>query len=265
MREGRALAIIVLVGLVTFFAMYAVLQTSRLDAAVSVQEPASEVNSPANSRDGRAAGSFAAALPAGSTLVGIPPTGLEPLLRDAQTGDRLDVVVSMTGGQGSGPLTAVAVRGATVVRAPSGNDPLLVQVPSSDAIVLAHLVLGGQRLVYVVWPANGKVPPPAPAVDVRTVRQVLGLEPTTVMPTVAPVASATAPVAATPTPVAVTTAAAVGAVTSGFIYQVQPGDTWVSLANTFGFAPQELRRWNDAPDDTPLVPGTLVIVPRRAR
>lgn len=276
LRERSALVVVILAGLLTFGAVYALLHAFLLDSAVASRSSSGEVN---ETRAVPAADSVAAALPPGLTLVGVPQTGSEPLLRDVQPGDRLDVLVSLPGAQETGPLTAVAVRGARVVRSGSPSDPLLVQVPDSDAIVLAHLLLGGRRLSYIVWSANGNAPSlasaPVAPVDARTVRQVLGLEPTSgptpgpttaapgVAATIAPVASATpAPVAATPTPSTVPSAR--GA-TSGFIYQVQPGDTWVSVADAFGLEPQELRRWNDAPDDAVLVPGSLLIVPRRAQ
>jgi spore germination protein YaaH len=81
------------------------------------------------------------------------------------------------------------------------------------------------------------------------VRNALGLSATT--PT--PVTAQSAP-QATPTPVGPA---------SGFLYQVQPSDSWDSIAATFGVTARELRQWNEAGGDGDPVPGSLVFIPRQ--
>ena len=70
----------------------------------------------------------------------------------------------------------------------------------------------------------------------------------------------------TPTPVVVVVAAPPAATAlpgpgSGFLYQVQPNDSWDTIAATFGVPVAELRQWNESPGDEP-VPGSLVFIPR---
>jgi LysM repeat protein len=48
----------------------------------------------------------------------------------------------------------------------------------------------------------------------------------------------------------------------GFLYQVQPGDSWDSVAATFGTSAAELRLRNERSEDASLPPGSLVFIPR---
>jgi hypothetical protein len=262
-RPYRAAVVIIAAGLLTFGVVFTLLQVSRSDAAAgSASAPPTPTAEPQPSI-ARAPDSLAPRIAAGQSAVGVPIAGAESLLRDLQPGDRLDVLASLPAGQEGRPVTAVVVRGATVLRPATSTDPLLVEVPSQEAIILAHLVLGGTRLGYLVWPANGAPPPEPQPIDERTARALLGLTPVprAPEPTATPAAAATAaPRNATPSP---TPTAAAAASTSGFIYQAQPSDTWDSVASTFKLSPDDLRRWNEAPPDAPLEPGTLLFVPRQ--
>jgi LysM repeat protein len=136
-------------------------------------------------------------------------------------------------------------------------------------MALAHLVLSGTRLGYIVWPANGGAPPHTQSLDERTAQSVLGLAPTVsqVEAQATPNASATA----TPRPastlvptVAPAPASPVSAVprSGGFLYQVQPGDSWESIAGLFGLSASELKHWNETSADQDLDPRTLLFIPR---
>ncbi|HEV7663385.1 MAG TPA: LysM domain-containing protein [Chloroflexota bacterium] len=261
MQLYRAALVVISAGLLTFGVVFTVLQVTRSEAApgqVAAITPAAEpaVTVP------RQADSVAPMVARGRAIVGVPIGGSEALLRDVQQGDRLDVLASVPSAADGRPITAVLVRGATVVRPALSSDPLLIDVSSADAIVLAHLVLGGTHLGYAVWPAGGGTPSPQQPLDERTARALLGLAPSP-EPTVPP-----APAAATPAPTPVPLATAVPsppalAPTSGFIYQVQPGETWDSVANSFNMSADDLRRWNEAAPDVTLTPGTILFVPRR--
>ena len=50
--------------------------------------------------------------------------------------------------------------------------------------------------------------------------------------------------------------------TGGSGYQVQPGDTWDSVAATFGLPAADLVQRNELPASADLVSGMLLIVPR---
>src|SRR5207253_4483887 len=118
-----------------------------------------------------ASDSLAPSLQDGTLAVGVPVAGSEALLRDVQPGDRLDVLASLSGLQGAQPVTAVVVRGATVLRAGSAGDPLLLAVTGPDAVALAHLILSGTHLGYILWPTDSSVAPAEPQMlDQRTVR-----------------------------------------------------------------------------------------------
>ena len=45
-------------------------------------------------------------------------------------------------------------------------------------------------------------------------------------------------------------------------YQVQPGDTWDSVATLFGISVSRLRDWNEASTEDDPVPGRLLFIPR---
>ncbi len=125
--------------------------------------------------DQTAPDSLARRLPGDQVAVGVPIGGSEALLRDVQPGDRLDVLASLAAGQIDQPVTAVIVSGATVLRPASSSDPLLLAVPASDALMLAHLVLGGTHLGYLLWPAQAiSVPEPEPLAE-PTARALLNL------------------------------------------------------------------------------------------
>jgi LysM repeat protein len=229
----RAPLAILAAGLVTFGVVFTLLEFSPSAAQAPPAEP-----SPSPTPTLVAAGdSLAPRLAPGDVALGVPTGGSEALLRGVQPGDRLDILASLT----SPPVTTVLVRGATVVEPATPNTPLLLEVAAPDGIVLAHAVMSGTRLGFVLWPA-GAVPPP---VDAATARDALSVT-VTVTPTPT---SAAPPVRPTPGP------------GSGFLYQVQPNDTWDTIASTFDIPVAELRQWNESPSDQP-TPGSLVFIPR---
>jgi LysM repeat protein len=178
---------------------------------------------------------------------------------------------------------------------------LLLEVSSPEAIELAHLVLGGTQLAYTVWPAGAGPPPTQQPLDERNARALLGL-PAVSTPsqlTSLPATQTPAP-AETPRPqtysvqageslygVATRLGVDAGALWwanrslvdptvplvagtilqvplfTGFLYQVQPGDTWDSVAAIFGVAAADLVRRNELPESATLVSGMLLIVPRQ--
>jgi hypothetical protein len=253
MAPSRAGLVILSSGLLTFGVVFTLLQVTRSAAAPSQVVPE---QSPTQTQLVRATDSLATQLVGGQTAIGVPISGSEPLLRDVQPGDRMDVVASLPSPEDGRPVTAVIVRGATVLRQPTASDPLLLEVSPQDAMALAHLVLGGTRLGYTVWPSNGAAPTEPPPLDERSARVALGLSlPVTVVPTLAPpTAVPSIPPAPTTTPVPFRGA--------GFLYQAQPGDTWDSVAATFSISAALLRQWNEAPPDAGLGPGTLLFIPR---
>jgi LysM repeat protein len=163
-------------------------------------------------------------------------------------------------------VTAVVVSGATVLEPATSNNPLVLEVSAPDSIALAHLVMSGTRLGYIVWPAKGGTPPRTQPLDEGTARALLGLAPTVnqVQAQLTPTATVAA---STPTP-APTIPPAPASPTStlsrsgGFLYQVQPGDTWESIASLFGLSVSELKHWNETSADQDLDPRTLVFIPR---
>ena len=252
LRVPRGSLLIAGIGLLTFGVVFTLLEFSPSRAAPSVSGVAPDFSpTPAAQL---APDSLAPALQAGHEAIGVPTSGspVEALLRDVQVGDRLDVVASFAAADAAQPLTAVVVHGATVLRTATATDPLLLDVTAEDAVVLAHLILGGTHLGYVVWPANGVPPSLPPALDEKTARALLGLA-------VTPTAQPSAP---TPTPVGQVLPTLIPGPGSGFLYQTQPGDTWDSIARIFGISVGQLRQWNEAAADADPVPGRLVFIPR---
>src|SRR5579859_6110779 len=257
MRPFRAALIVVTAGVLTFGVVFTLLQVTRSEAAPTQLVVAPTPTAEAAVRD---ASSVAARIAAATVAVGVPITGSELLLGDVQPGDRLDVLASLPSPGDGRPVTAVVVRGATVLQPGSPSDPLLLQVPAQDAMALAHLVLGGTRLGYIVWSANGGSPSEAPPLDEQTARSLLGLAPTAVQ--VQPTAIQIQPIA-TLAPAATPGPPAAGIPRFGcFLYQAQPGDTWASIASTFGLSLTELKRWNETLSDAIPAPGSLVLIPR---
>lgn len=253
MPVPRATLVIAGIGLVTFVLVFSLMEFSPSRAAPTP----SVVVSPALGQTRVlqvATDSVARNLQAGHEAVGVPvdASSGEALLREVQPGDRLDVLASLAFSEGATPLTAVVVHGATVLRPPTAADPLLLEVTASDAIVLAHLVLGGTHLGYMLWPASG-MPASLPlALDERNARALLGLALT---PTARPAGS-------TPTPIVVTSPTMPPVPDSGFLYQAQPGDSWDGIAAIFGISVGKLRQWNEAAADADPVPGRLIFIPR---
>jgi len=247
----RGPLVVFALGVLTFGLVFTLLEFSPSAAAPGqVPAPTPELAT-ATPLPAVAADSIAPRLSASDVAVGVPVGGSEALLRDVQPGDRLDIVAILPSPTDAHPLTTVLVRGATVVKPLTLPDPLLVEVPSSDALLLAHVVLGGTRLGYILWPANTRPVTPPLSIDANT----LGLStptPVVVPPTPTAIVAATLP---PPTPTAVPGPG------SGFLYQVQSNDTWDTIASTFGLPVAELRQWNESPGDEP-TPGSLVFIPR---
>jgi hypothetical protein len=254
---------IITAGLLTFGVLFTLLQFSHSEAApveVAVLAPSTPVPVTLS------ADSLAPQITTGDLVVGVPSGGSTALLKDIQPGDRVSVLVSLPSTDDGRVVTAVAVNGASVVRPASATDPLLLEVSAPDAIVLAHLVLSGIHLGYTVWPTDGTSPPASPPVDESTARALLGLVPLATPTPLAPAAPTPAP--PTPAPTRVVAASVTPQQTSdvagGFLYQVQAGDTWDSIATLFGVPTSALLRFNEgAARDTPL-PGSLVTVPRQS-
>jgi LysM repeat protein len=153
----------------------------------------------------------------------------------------------------------------------TASDPLVVEVSPDDALVLAHLVLGGTQLSYAVWP-GGVEPAETPPLDERTVRALLGLQPPstpTPEPTLAPPASATpVPPAPSPTPLPppatstpVPVPVAPGPVADRYV--VQPGDSLFGVADQLGIDRARMQTANpNVPPDGPLPPGMQLVVPQ---
>lgn len=253
MPVPRATLVIAGIGLLTFGVVFSLLEFSPSRAAPSAAVVVPPVFSPTPVLQ-MAPDSLAPAVQAGHEAVGVPISGspVEALLRDMQAGDRLDVLATFAPSDAAQPLTAVVVHGATVLRPPTSADPLLLDVTSSDAVVLAHLILGGTHLGYVVWPTNGSSLSLPPVLDERTARALLGLPVTPAPPAIAP----------TPTPLVVVLPTSLPGPGSGFLYQAQPGDTWDGIARIFGISVGQLRQWNEAVGDADPVPGRLVFIPR---
>jgi LysM repeat protein len=315
MRSFRPTLVIVCAGLLTFGVVFALLQLTRSEAVpaqavtvVTAALPPTQVQPVPRATD-----SLAGLLAVGHVAVGVPSTGSEPLLQNVEPGDRLDVTAVLPSPDDTRPVTAVVVSGATVLRPSTASDPLLLDVSSQDALVLAHLVLGDTRLTFVVWSKAGG-PASEQTMDERTARSVLGL-PTFAMSTLLPTATpalapapAPAPTPAPPTPTAAPAPIAAtytvqagesmdsvaarldvdpGALwwtnrteldplaplvagtrlrlplVAGFLHEIQPGDSWDSLATIFGVSSSTLRQRNDMPDNGSLPAVGLVFIPRR--
>jgi LysM domain-containing protein len=241
------------VGLLTFGIVFTLLTFSPSAAAPDQQVPQPE-SSPPTPVVAVATDSLAPRIAPDNLAIGVPIAGFEALLRNVQPGDRLDILASLGAPQTGVPVTSVLVRGATVVRSAEASDPLLVQVSASDAIMLAHVVMRGTRIGYVLWPASGSLPAATPApVDEQTARDLLGIsQPTSVPATPMPSAAVPTPPQPTPTPRG----------GSGFLYQVQPNDTWSSIAATFAIPVDQLRQWNESSGEGDPTPGSLVFIPR---
>jgi LysM repeat protein len=297
-RSLRAGLIIACAGLLTFGVIFVILQASGSEAAPSTVVA---IATPASLPVGPASDSLAVTMAAGQIAVGVPSTGSEPLLLGVQPGDRLDVLASLPSPADSRPVTVVVVSGARILRPASATDPLLLEVSGPDAIVLAHLVLGGTHLAFTVWPDGGNPPPQRP-LDEQTARALLGLPALpgpAPQPTPSPiVATPTLSPTATPRPETYVVQAGESLYTvasrldvnpgalwwanralvdptvplvpgtnlrvplsAGFLYQVQPGDTWESVAATFGMPASDLWLRNQLPESATLVSGMLLLIP----
>jgi hypothetical protein len=254
MHRSRGALAVIGAGLLTFGVVFAFLEHSSSRAAPS-EPPVAPTAVPTLSA--AAPDSVARQIPSGDVAVALPIAGSAPLLRDLLPGDRLDIVASVSSGSDREPITGVVVHGATVLRAATSENPLLIEVAAPDAIVLAHVVLGGTRLSYSAWPGGAAGLAEAQPVAGPTARALLDVN---VSPTPAPVATqkplATPVLPAAPTPPVGTA--------SGFLYQVQPGDSWGSVAAMFGETAAELRQWNEVSDASEPTPGSLVFIPRRS-
>src|SRR5689334_1860533 len=101
--------------LVTFFVVFTLLEYSPSAAepglSASPPPPAATAAPVAPAPD-----SLAPKIDPAQVAVGVPISGSEALLRNVQPGDRLDILASLVSQRDAQPLTAVLVRGATVVR-----------------------------------------------------------------------------------------------------------------------------------------------------
>jgi hypothetical protein len=266
MPRLRAGLVVICAGILTFGVVFTLLQVSRSEAAPGqlVIAPTPTVVLRALAKD-----SLAGKIGTGTVAIGVPITGSDVLLRDVQAGDRLDVLASLPAPADGRPVTAIVVRGATVLVPATPTDPLLLQMSTPDAMAVAHLVLGGTRLGYIVWSANGGSPPQSQPLDERTARSLLGLAPTAnqteplASPSPSPTTAAVVQVIPTQVPPA-TPAPSSSAPPrfGGFLYQTQPGDSWESVATTFGLSVIELKHWNETSGDQDLAPRTLLFIPR---
>ncbi len=243
--------LIPIAGVVTFAVVYIVLQLGlRLaPAGVGVATPAPVL------RD-----SLATRLGDGQVAVALPVSGAQTLVIGLQPGARLDVLASVPESATGRPLTALVTRGATVVQPVTSSDPMLVSVDPPDALVLAHLVLGGTPLTYTVW-AGGVAPVESPPLDEGTARAMLGLPAPTRTP--APTAVPAPTLAPAPTATAVPTAVPprLNAVADRYI--VQPGESLPSIAAQIGIDAERLRAANpDVPPEGELPPGMQLVVPQ---
>jgi hypothetical protein len=310
LSTARAALAIVCAGLLTFVVTYALLEAVWTHAAA---EPANVAPTPVVAA---APDSLAPQIAAGDIGVGLPTAGADALLHDVRAGDRLNVLASVTGGDGR-PVTAVVVSGAKVLQPASGDSPLVVEVSAADGLALAHLVLGGTHLSYAVVPA-GATPAPSAPMDAAQARARLGLSgaatpaPTAPVATSAPTAAPTPqPAPSQPQPQPTATPGPSGGYTvqpgdtlesiaahldvdpgalwwanravldagplagplepgmqlaipsvRGFLYQVQPGDSWDSIGGTFNLPGTILRALNQPSGSDPPAPGSLVFIPQ---
>jgi hypothetical protein len=251
MLRIRAGLVIVCAGVLTFGVVFTLLQVGRSEAAPGqlVIAPTPTVVLRALAKD-----SLAGKMVGGTVAIGVPITGSDVLLRDVQAGDRLDVLASLALPADGRLVTTAVVSGATVLRQLTSGEALMLDVADPDAVVLAHLVLGGTQLGYAVWAAAVPSAPDQPPLDEATARARLGLPaiPTPVSSTVEPTAG--------PRPRSVDAILSA----SGFLYQAQAGDTWASVAAIFQISANELQQWNEAPSGAPLVPGELLFIARKS-
>jgi LysM repeat protein len=243
-------------GLLTFVVVYVALQLATRPPEVQPLVPVGSV---------RAADSLSPRIGAGLVALALPLSGAEPLIRDLRPGARLNVLANVTEPGKSRQLSAVVARGATVVEALSSTTPLLVEIEPADAVVLAHLMLGGARLSGIVW-QGGVAPAEELPLDARSARALLGL-PALATPTPEP--TSTPPPTATPQPGPTSTALPVASPTprpNGPVadrYVVQPGDSLASVASQLGVDLDRLRVANPNLSDTePLPPGMQLVVPQ---
>ncbi|HLZ26142.1 MAG TPA: LysM peptidoglycan-binding domain-containing protein [Chloroflexota bacterium] len=296
MRSLRAALVIGCAGLLTFGAVFVVLQAGSPDVAPDLVEVTLTPVAPPSD-------SIALVMTPGRIAVGVPSTGFLPLLLDLQPGDRLDVLASLPSPTDSRPVSVVVVSGATVLRPATATDALLLEVSGPDAIALAHLVLGGTHLAFTVWPAGGN-PPLQQPLDEQTARALLGLPAlavpsvatSTPAPTLAPYPTVAPTATPRPTSYVVQAGESLYSVASrldvnpgalwwanralvdptvpllagttlrvplsaGFLYQVQPGDTWDSVATTFGMPASDIWLRNALPASSTLVSGMLLLIP----
>ncbi|MDQ6671263.1 MAG: LysM peptidoglycan-binding domain-containing protein [Chloroflexota bacterium] len=299
MRAYRSALVTLCVGVLTFGVVFGFLELRRSGPAPG---PALADPTSAPVPAGPSSDSLALGMPAGQIAVGVPSAGSELLLQAARPGDRLDILASLPSPADGRPVTGVVVSGATVLRPATLTEPLVVQVSGADAIALAHLVLGGTHLVYTVRPVGEapSTQPPLDERTARALLDLPALAtPVPPISTPTPV-PAPAPVAdATPRPTTYTAqtgdslysvASRLGVEPgalwwanrtlvdptlplvpgsvllvpsfSGFLYQVQVGDTWDSVAATFGAPAADLRSRNELPDTASLVSGMLLFIPR---
>lgn len=153
----RPTLVVIGVGLLTFLLVFASLD---LSGATTAPDQAETAQAPAESALPIATDSVAAQVRPAGVAVGVPTGGSEPLLRNVRPGDHLDILATLPSTNNDRPITAVIVRGATVLRSAESGDPLLLEVAAPDAMELAHVVLSGTHLSYLVW-SPAATPPPA--------------------------------------------------------------------------------------------------------
>jgi hypothetical protein len=240
-------------GLLTFVAVYVALQLAT--------RPPDEV-APAEIAISRAADSLTPRISPGLVALALPLSGSEPVTRALRPGARLNVLANLTEPGRSRQLSAIVARGATVVQSLSSTTPLLVEIEPADAVVLAHLLLGGARLSATVW--TGDVAPPEELpLDIRSARALLGLPALatpTPEPTATPVPTLLAPTS-TPLPLASATPRPSGPIADRYV--VHDGQTLVSIASQLGVDLGRLRTANpNLPDTELLPPGMQLVVPQ---
>jgi hypothetical protein len=201
---------------------------------------------------------------AGLVALALPLSASEPLVCGLQPGARLNVLANVSEPGRNRTLSTIVARGATVVQGLTSATPLLVEVEPADAVVLAHLLLGGATLSVVEWP-GGVAPPEELPLDERSARALLGLPARatpTPEPTSTPLPTATPP-APTPTalPAAPPTPRPNGPIADRYV--VQPGESLDDIARQLGVDPGLLRAANPTLSDTErLPPGMQLVVPQ---
>jgi LysM repeat protein len=241
-------------GLLTFVGIYVGLQ-------VAMRPPEIVPVAPPTLTTDRAVDSITPRIGAGLVAVALP-FGTEPVLREVLPGARVNVLASVTEPGRTRVLSTVIARGATVVQAASMTTPVLVEVEPADAVVLAHLMLGGAPLSVAVWPGD-TAPPEELPLDSRSARALLGLP---ARPTATPVPTATlvpTPIPPTSTPVPRATPAPPPSGPLADRYVVQPGESLTSIASQLGVDLARLKAANpNLPDTEPLKTGMQLVVPQ---